>query len=97
LLRRYIIKTSDRVDNLLDPPFSPKTAEKDDPIRVKRKNIIEKTERDVLTLLLDQPPEMEVPTELLSSVVLTAVDLSDATLNTTDFSSDTWEDYLQAA
>lgn len=97
LLRRLIIKSSDRVDNLLDPPRSPRQGDETDLLRGKRQKIISKTREDLIPLLQEDTPYMPIRTDHLLKIVDTTMILAQATLDEEQFNPRQWQTYLPHA
>jgi hypothetical protein len=97
LLRRLIIKSSDRIDNLLDPARSPMMNDETDELWRKRTKIIKKTSNDLLPLLHSETPDMPIATEYLLGIVNRALHLSQATLDVDNFDPKQWKNYLPEA
>ena len=92
LLRRLIIKTADRRDSLLDPPWHPRSEAE---LRL-RKRIIGKTNDDLIPLLTEEYPTAPIQTGYLLGVINDGLAVSQTTLNQPDFDPKKWRAYAAA-
>lgn len=90
-LRRLIVKTADRINNLMDPPIYPESTDLHPAkLRSSRADVIQRTNTNFIRLLLEDQP-------LLTELAETTSSISQASLDIPDFVPELWQQYLPKA